>query len=100
MGDAGKWSVRMCFRVAMFSLHTSPIAHLGRTRDAGGMNVYIRELSRELGRGGMYVDIFTPQGLIPILLLFQTISDRVRLITITAGPSEPLPPSALHPYVG
>src|SRR5262249_39209357 len=49
-------------RVAMISLHTSPLASLGRTRDAGGMNVYIRELARELGQngpGGMEVDIFT-----------------------------------------
>ncbi len=49
----------MCFRVAMFSLHTSPLASLGRTRDAGGMNVYVRELARELGRSGIDVDIFT-----------------------------------------
>src|SRR5690348_5010552 len=46
-------------RVAMISLHTSPLAPLGRTRDAGGMNVYIRELARELGRSGVEIDIFT-----------------------------------------
>ena len=57
---AGKTDgVAMCFRVAMFSLHTSPLASLGRTRDAGGMNVYVRELARELGRSGIDVDIFT-----------------------------------------
>jgi len=89
----------MCFRVAVFSLHTSPIAQLGRTRDAGGMNVYIRELSRELGRGGIYVDIFTRRSQ-PDTPDIQRLSERVRLITITAGPAEPLPPSALHPYVG
>ncbi|HET9110196.1 MAG TPA: glycosyltransferase [Ktedonobacterales bacterium] len=88
----------MCFRVAMFSLHTSPIAQLGRTRDAGGMNVYIRELSRELGRGGIYVDIFTRRSR-PDTPEIQELSERVRLITITAGPTELLPPSALHPYV-
>ncbi|MGH2503227.1 MAG: glycosyltransferase, partial [Ktedonobacterales bacterium] len=88
----------MCIRVAMFSLHTSPIAQLGRTRDAGGMNVYIRELARELGRGGMYVDIFTRRSQ-PDTPDIQQLSERVRLITITAGPVEPLPPSALHPYV-
>jgi D-inositol-3-phosphate glycosyltransferase len=82
----------------MFSLHTSPIAQLGRTRDAGGMNVYIRELSRELGRGGIYVDIFTRRSQ-PYTPDIQQLSERVRLITITAGPAEPLPPSALHPYV-
>ena len=42
-----KRGVVVCFRVAMLSLHTSPLALLGRTRDAGGMNVYVRELSRE-----------------------------------------------------
>lgn len=82
----------------MFSLHTSPIAQLGRTRDAGGMNVYIRELSRELGRGGIYVDIFTRRSR-PDTPDIQHISERVRLITITAGPAEPLPTSALHPYL-
>ncbi len=89
----------MCFRVAVFSLHTSPIAQLGRTRDAGGMNVYIRELSRELGRGGIYVDIFTRRSQ-PDTPDIQRLSEHVRLITITAGPAEPLPPRALHPYVG
>ncbi|HZC06871.1 MAG TPA: glycosyltransferase [Ktedonobacterales bacterium] len=82
----------------MFSLHTSPIAQLGRTRDAGGMNVYIRELSRELGRGGMYVDIFTRRSQ-PETPEIQQLSERVRLITVTAGPAALLPPSALHPYV-
>ncbi len=82
----------------MFSLHTSPIAPLGRTRDAGGMNVYIRELSRELGRSGISVDIFTRRSQ-PDTPNIQRLSERVRLITITAGPAEPLPPSALHPYV-
>ncbi|MGH2501852.1 MAG: glycosyltransferase, partial [Ktedonobacterales bacterium] len=82
----------------MFSLHTSPIAQLGRTSDAGGMNVYIRELSRELGRGGIYVDIFTRRSH-PDTPEIQHIAERVRLITITAGPAEPMPPSALHPYV-
>jgi len=34
--------------VAMLSVHTSPLDSAGRTRDAGGMNVYMRELAREL----------------------------------------------------
>jgi hypothetical protein len=49
----------MCFRVAMLSLHTSPLAQLGKSLEAGGMNVYVRELSRELGKRGLLVDIFT-----------------------------------------
>ena len=89
----------MCFRVAMFSLHTSPLASLGRTRDAGGMNVYVRELARELGRGGGAVDIFTRRS-DPSLPPVQTIGERVRLIQIEAGPVVPLPPTELFPYIG
>lgn len=82
----------------MLSLHTSPLANLGRTPNAGGMNVYVRELSRELGHGGMYVDIFTRRA-DPSLPPIQHISDRVRLIQIPAGPQTILPPNALYPYV-
>ncbi|MEX2081504.1 MAG: glycosyltransferase, partial [Dehalococcoidia bacterium] len=45
-------------RIAMISAHTSPLAPLGG-RGAGGMNVYVLELSRELARLGYEVDIFT-----------------------------------------
>jgi D-inositol-3-phosphate glycosyltransferase len=42
----------------MLSVHACPLAHLGG-RDSGGMNVYVRELARELGRRGHEVDVFT-----------------------------------------
>ncbi len=45
-------------RIAVISVHTSPLAALGG-REAGGMNVYVRELSRELGARGYVVDVFT-----------------------------------------
>ncbi len=45
-------------RVAMISLHTSPLDQPG-TGDAGGMNVYVIELSRRLARRNIAVDIFT-----------------------------------------
>ena len=45
-------------RVAMVSVHTSPLDQPG-TGDAGGMNVYILELSRRLAAAGIEVDIFT-----------------------------------------
>ena len=88
----------MCFRVAMLSLHTSPLAPLGRTRDAGGMNVYVRELARELGRGGIYVDIFTRRS-DPATPFIQWLSEHVRIVSLTAGPAVPLPPTELFPYV-
>ena len=45
-------------RVAMISVHTSPLDQPG-TGDAGGMNVYVIELSRRLAAAGIEVDIFT-----------------------------------------
>ena len=45
-------------RVAMLSVHTSPLEQPG-TGDAGGMNVYVTELSRALARRGAEVEIFT-----------------------------------------
>ncbi|MCX7911955.1 MAG: glycosyltransferase [Dehalococcoidales bacterium] len=45
-------------RIAILSAHSCPVGDLG-VRDTGGMSVYIRELSRELGRQGHTVDIFT-----------------------------------------
>jgi len=45
-------------RVAMLSLHTSPLDQPG-TGDAGGMNVYVHELSRRLAALGTEVDVYT-----------------------------------------
>lgn len=45
-------------RIAMLSVHTSPLDQPG-TGDAGGMNVYVAELSRALARRGAQVEIFT-----------------------------------------
>lgn len=42
----------------MLSAHTSPLAQPGGG-DAGGMNVYVLELSRQLARRGIEVEIFT-----------------------------------------
>jgi D-inositol-3-phosphate glycosyltransferase len=44
--------------IAMLSVHTCPLAALGG-KETGGMNVYVRELSRELARRGHRVDVFT-----------------------------------------
>jgi D-inositol-3-phosphate glycosyltransferase len=45
-------------RVAMLSLHTSPLDQPGGG-DAGGMNVYVRHLALELAATGVAVDIYT-----------------------------------------
>lgn len=45
-------------RVAMISLHTSPLDQPG-TGDAGGMNVYVVELSKRLAARNIAVEIYT-----------------------------------------
>jgi len=45
-------------RLAVLSLHTSPLAQPG-TGDGGGMNVYVRELTSALARSGVACDVFT-----------------------------------------
>ena len=50
--------IRDVRRVAMLSAHTSPLEQPGGG-DAGGMNVYVLELSRQLARRGIEVEIFT-----------------------------------------
>lgn len=45
-------------RLAILSLHTSPLAQPG-TGDGGGMNVYVRELATALARTGATCEVFT-----------------------------------------
>ena len=45
-------------RVAMVTVHTSPLAQPGEG-DAGGMNVYVLEVARQLAHRGVAVDLFT-----------------------------------------
>jgi D-inositol-3-phosphate glycosyltransferase len=71
----------------MLSVHTSPVAILGG-KDTGGMNVYVRELSRELGRQGIAVDVFT-RSQDPAEPRLQEPWPQVRVIHLPAGPEAP-----------
>lgn len=63
-------------RIAMLSIHSSPIGDLG-TQNTGGMSVYILALARNLGYVGHHVDIYTcAPGEDPI----RIIGPNVRLI--------------------
>lgn len=73
----------MC-RIAVLCIHSCPLAAPGKL-DAGGMNIYVREISRELGRYGMTVDIFTrwANPRVPQIVHF---ADHARVIHLKAGP--------------
>lgn len=74
-------------RIAMLSVHTSPLATLGG-KETGGMNVYVRDLSRELGHRGFYVDIFT-RDQNPAIPQIRQPDTNVRVIHLPAGPRSP-----------
>jgi D-inositol-3-phosphate glycosyltransferase len=57
-GEDGPRRERTPRRVAMVSVHTSPLEQPG-TGDAGGLNVYVIETSRRLAARGTEVEIFT-----------------------------------------
>ncbi|MER5183598.1 D-inositol-3-phosphate glycosyltransferase [Streptomyces sp. NPDC002896] len=75
-------------RVAMLSVHTSPL-HQPGTGDAGGMNVYIVELAKRLAAINVEVEIFTRAttgGLPPTVELAPGVLVR----HVDAGPYEGL----------
>jgi len=78
----------MSLRVAMLSVHTCPLAALGG-KETGGMNVYVRELVRELGRMGLAVDVFTRSQNRAIPRVVQ-MGEGARVIHLPAGVEAPM----------
>ncbi len=78
-------------RVAMLSVHTSPLAQPG-TGDAGGMNVYVLELARQLARRGVEVEVFTRRTASdqPPVVEDPGGAGGVRVRHVAAGPYEGL----------
>lgn len=85
-------------RIGMISVHTSPLAPLGGKK-TGGMNVYVRELARELARRGIEVDIFTRRSAPNTPEIDTSLGEGVRVITIPAGPVQPMDPDAIFPHL-
>ena len=84
-------------RIAMLSVHTCPLAALGG-KDTGGMNVYVRELSRELGRRGIAVDAYT-RSQDPAVARVHRPWPHVRIIHVPAGPEAPYDRRLVFPHL-
>ncbi len=84
-------------RIAMISLHTSPLAS-EEGKETGGMNVYVLKLSQELAKDGIFVDIYTyrqnkkQQRII-------TISPKLRVIHIDAETPRHIPKKRLLNHI-
>lgn len=85
-------------RVALVSVHTCPLAALGG-KETGGMNVYVRELARELGHLGFGVDVFT-RSQDPSIPEIVPLGNGARVVHLAAGPTQPIPRAAMVPHLG
>jgi len=84
-------------RLAILSVHSCPVGNLGG-RDTGGMNVYVREIARYLGKQGHLVDVYTrvhdpkdPQVI--------EIGENARLIHLKAGEVEDIHKLLVYTYL-
>jgi len=85
-------------RIAMLSYHTCPLATLGG-KDTGGMNVYVRDLTRELGQMGVHVDVFTRSQDEHVPHVLHELGFGNRVVHIPAGPEEPKSKSDITAYI-
>ena len=76
-------------RIAMISYHTCPLATLGG-KDTGGMNVYVRDLTRQLGQMGIHVDVFTRSQDEHVPHVVHELGYGNRVVHVPAGPEVPL----------
>jgi D-inositol-3-phosphate glycosyltransferase len=83
--------------VAMLSVHTCPLAALGG-KETGGMNVYVRQIARELGRMGVHVDVFT-RSQNPTIPRIVELGPGARVVHLPAGPEAPMRREALHGHL-
>src|SRR4051812_19915455 len=84
-------------RIAVFSMHTSPLAQPG-TGDGGGMNVYVRALATALARAGVECDVYTRaehRSQQPVV----HVEDGFRVLHVDAGPRAPVPKHELPAFL-
>ena len=84
-------------RVAMLSVHTSPLAQPG-AGDGGGMNVYVRSLASNLARAGVACDVLTRADHAEQPQVVE-VERGFRVVHLPAGPIAPVPKQALPELV-
>lgn len=85
-------------RIAMLSYHTCPLATLGG-KDTGGMNVYVRDLTCQLGRMGIHVDVFTRSQDEHVPHVVHELGYGNRVVHVPAGPEIPAAKRELAKYI-
>lgn len=85
-------------KIAMLSYHTCPLATLGG-KDTGGMNVYVRELTRHLGKAGVHVDVYTRSQDEHVPHVLHDLGYGNRVVHVPSGPERPLAKKELASYL-
>jgi len=90
--------ILIAMKVAMLSYHTCPLATLGG-KDTGGMNVYVRDLTLELGRKGIHVDVFTRSQDEHVPHVLHDLGFGNRVVHVPAGHEFPIPKRELPEHI-
>lgn len=84
-------------KIAFVSEHASPLAAIGGV-DAGGQNVHVAELAKNLAARGHQVTVFTRRDDVRLLPRVRC-ADGYVVSHLSAGPAEQVPKDDLWPYL-
>lgn len=84
-------------RIALISVHGDPAIEIGK-EEAGGQNVYVRNVGEALSRQGWQVDMFTRRSDADQPEIVQH-TPHCRTIRLTAGPQKFIPRDELFGYL-
>jgi len=84
--------------IAIISYHTCPLATLGG-KDTGGMNVYVRDLTKYLGQFRIHADVFTRSQNEHVPHVLHDLGCGNRVVHIPAGPETLRPKKELLGYL-
>jgi len=84
-------------RIALISVHGDPSVEIGK-EEAGGQNVYVRQVGEALAKQGWQVDMFTRSSERQQASIVQH-SPNCRTIRLVAGPQEFIPRDELYGYL-
>lgn len=84
-------------RIALISVHGDPSVEIGK-EEAGGQNVYVRQVGEALAKQGWQVDMFTRSSDRQQASIVQH-SPNCRTIRLVAGPQEFIPRDELYGYL-
>ncbi|NQE34693.1 glycosyltransferase family 4 protein [Microcoleus asticus] len=84
-------------RIALISVHGDPAVEIGK-EEAGGQNVYVRQIGEALAKQGWQVDMFTRSSDRQQARIVQH-SPNCRTIRLVAGPQEFIPRDEIYGYL-